>query len=61
MPEETEGYFQTVGGFVMSILGRVPTAGDLFEWQHLRIEVVDMDGRRVDKLLVTLLPLSEEA
>lgn len=57
MPAETEGYFQTVGGFVMSILGRVPSAGDVFEWQRLQIEVMDMDGRRVDKVLVTLLPI----
>ncbi len=61
LPEETEGYYQTLGGFVMSILGRVPGAGDLFEWQHLRIEVLDMDGHRVDKVLVTLLPLDGNA
>jgi putative hemolysin len=60
LPEETEGYYQTVGGFVMSMLGRVPTAGDLFEWQHLRLEVMDMDGRRVDKVLLTLLPSGDE-
>jgi putative hemolysin len=56
MPDEDEGYYQTVGGFVMSRLGRVPTAGDLFDWQRLRLEVMDMDGRRVDKVLVTILP-----
>jgi putative hemolysin len=55
LPHEGEGYYQTVGGFVMSTLGRVPTAGDLFEWQHVRLEVIDMDGRRVDKVLLTLL------
>ena len=59
MPEETEGYYQTVGGFVMSLLGRVPAAGDALDWQQLRIEVMDMDGRRVDKVLVTLLPTEE--
>lgn len=56
LPEEDEGYYQTVGGFVMSRLGRVPAAGDTFDWQRLRLEVMDMDGRRVDKVLVTLLP-----
>jgi putative hemolysin len=53
LPEEDEGYYQTVGGFVMSRLGRVPSAGDEFAWQHLRLEVMDMDGRRVDKVLVS--------
>ncbi|MGL4648274.1 MAG: hemolysin family protein [Caldilineaceae bacterium] len=56
LPEEDEGYYQTVGGFVMTRLGRVPTAGDSFDWDRLRLEVMDMDGRRVDKVLVTLLP-----
>ncbi len=56
LPDENEGYYQTVGGFVMSMLGRVPTAGDSFDWSQLRFEVMDMDGRRVDKVLVALLP-----
>jgi putative hemolysin len=47
---------QTLGGFVMTVLGRVPTAGDRFEWDHLRFEVVDMDGLRVDKVLVVPRP-----
>ena len=44
--------FQTLGGFVMSRMGRVPQAGERFEWAGRRFEVVDMDGRRVDKVLV---------
>lgn len=52
MPADTEGYYQTVGGFVMTMLGRIPTVGDHFDWQTLHIEVVDMDERRVDKVLV---------
>jgi putative hemolysin len=43
----------TVGGFVMWKLGTVPSEGQHFEWKGLRIEVVDMDGRRVDKILVS--------
>lgn len=43
---------RTLGGLVMSKLGRVPTAGDYFTWAGRRFEVVDMDGRRVDKVLV---------
>jgi len=55
LPEETENYYQTLGGFVMSYLGRVPKTGDQFTWQGITVEVVDMDLRRVDKVLVTKL------
>ena len=41
----------TLGGMAMARIGRIPTAGDHFEWHGVRFEVVDMDGRRVDKLL----------
>jgi putative hemolysin len=52
LPDEEDGYFETLGGFVMTYLGRIPATGDVFIWEDLRIEVVDMDGKRVDKLLV---------
>ncbi len=52
MPDEEKGYYQTLGGFVMTYLGRVPSEGDHFEWGGLRFEVLDMDVRRVDKVLV---------
>lgn len=52
LPEEVDGYYQTVGGFVMAMLGRVPRAGDKFEWDTWSVEVMDMDGRRVDKILL---------
>lgn len=41
----------TLGGLAMAELGRVPAVGDAFTWGGVRFEVVDMDGRRVDKLL----------
>jgi putative hemolysin len=56
MPQADEGYYQTVGGFVMASLGQVPNTGDHFDWAGMRLEVMDMDGRRVDKVLVTRLP-----
>lgn len=56
LPAATEGYYQTVGGFVMASLGQVPQPGDHFHWAALRFEVMDMDGRRVDKVLVSRLP-----
>ncbi|MDI6769855.1 MAG: hemolysin family protein [Anaerolineales bacterium] len=55
LPDEAE--YETLGGFMMLHLGRIPLAGDKFEWGGLRFEVMDMDGNRVDKLLVTTLPI----
>lgn len=54
LPHEEE--YETLSGFVMTSLGRVPQAADHFEWHGYRFEVMDMDGRRVDKVLVTTLP-----
>jgi putative hemolysin len=53
LPDEVRGGYQTLGGFVMHYLEHIPRAGDGFEWDDLRIEVVDMDGNRVDKLMVS--------
>lgn len=52
LPEEEAGAYHTIGGFVMARLGRVPKAADTFEWGGMRFEVMDMDGRRIDKVLV---------
>ena len=49
---EERGSYQTLGGFVMTHLGRIPAVADHFEWQEMRFEVMDMDGNRVDKVLV---------
>lgn len=49
---EERGSYQTLGGFVITHLGRIPAATDHFEWENMRIEVIDMDGNRVDKVLV---------
>ncbi len=49
---EDRGSYQTLGGFVMTQLGRIPVATDNFEWEGMRFEVVDMDGNRVDKILL---------
>ena len=56
LPDESRGYYQTLGGFVMSYLGRIPTAADSFDWSGLHFEVMDMDGYRVDKVLIVPLP-----
>ena len=54
LPHEDE--YETLSGFVMMSLGRVPKTADNFEWKGYRFEIIDMDGRRVDKVLVTTLP-----
>jgi len=53
LPHEDEGDYQTVGGLMVTQLERIPETGDSFDWQGFRFEVVDMDARRVDKVLVT--------
>jgi putative hemolysin len=44
---------------VMAALGHIPQTGETFTWRGIRIEVVDLDGARIDKLLVTLEPTFE--
>jgi putative hemolysin len=53
LPGEEEADYQTVGGMVMDALGRVPEEGEHFEWEGYSFEVLDMDGQRVDKVLVS--------
>ena len=52
LPNEPRGDYQTVAGLVIDQLGRIPTTGDCFEWEGFFFEVLDMDGHRVDKVLV---------
>jgi putative hemolysin len=59
LPHEDE--YETLSGFVMMSLGRVPQVADHFEWNGYRFEIMDMDGRRVDKVLVTTLPQKTSA
>lgn len=53
LPEEENGNFHTMAGFVMLRLGNVPKVTDAFEFANLRFEVMDMDRNRVDKILVS--------
>jgi putative hemolysin len=58
-PEEEEGYYRTIAGLIMYVLQRIPKTGDYIELKELRYEVVDMDGNRIDKVLVEKLPKPE--
>lgn len=56
MPGEERAAYQTLSGFVMSQLGRIPKTGAKFSYEGYIFEVVDMDGRRVDRVLVSQAP-----
>jgi putative hemolysin len=53
LPEEGRGRYNTLAGMIMLLLGRLPRSADLVDWEGWRFEVVDLDGKRVDKVLVT--------
>lgn len=53
LPGEERGYFQTLGGFIVSYLGHIPATAETFEWNSYNFEIVDMDKARVDKVLIT--------
>lgn len=57
-PEEGKGRYHTLSGMMMSLLGRVPNVGDVATWHGWRFEVVDMDAKRIDKVLVTPLDVT---
>jgi putative hemolysin len=59
LPDERD--YSTVAGFCLSILKHLPETGERFEHDKWRFEVVDMDGRKIDKLLVTRRPRREKA
>lgn len=61
LPHEEDADFQTLGGFVMTHFGRIPTEGDRFEADGWRFEVLDMDRHRIDKILISKVPAAPNA
>ena len=59
LPDEEDSDYHTAAGMVIARFGRIPHAGEHFDWGGWRIEVVDLDGARIDKLLVARLPEPE--
>jgi putative hemolysin len=51
---EGEQEFDTMAGFILHELERIPHAGETFEWKEFQFEIIDMDGHRIDKVLVTI-------
>ena len=61
LPEEDRGRYNTLAGMIMLLLGRLPNTTDVVEWDDWRFEVVDLDGKRVDKVLVSrIAPLEPQ-
>ncbi|MGB3005103.1 MAG: hemolysin family protein [Chitinophagaceae bacterium] len=58
---EGEHDFDTLAGFILHDLEKIPKTGDKLEWKGFKIEVIDMDGHRIDKVLVTLSDELKEA
>ena len=56
LPEEDRGRYNTLAGMMMLLLGRLPQITDTVEWDGWRFEIVDMDGKRVDKVMASRLP-----
>ena len=56
---QADGDYHTLAGFVLWELGHVPRIGEHLDWRGLRFEVVDMDGRRIDRVLVSPTPATE--
>ncbi len=56
LPEEDRGRYNTLAGMIMLLLGRLAHTTDTVEWEGWRFEVVDLDGKRVDKVLTSRLP-----
>ena len=55
LPEDMDGHFNTLAGMVMWITGHMPRTGDVVTFEGWRLEVVDMDGRKIDKVLAQKL------
>jgi putative hemolysin len=59
LPEEDRGRYNTLAGMVLLLLGRLPRTADAVTWEGWRFEVVDMDGKRIDKVLATDVGVAE--
>ena len=55
LPNEENGHFQTMGGFLTSYFGYIPKIGEVKIWQNFRFEVISMDRARIDRILLTII------
>jgi putative hemolysin len=61
LPDEDRGRYNTLAGMIMLLLGRLPDTADSVEWRGWKFEVVDLDGKRVDKVLASRMAATEGA
>ncbi|HLY68306.1 MAG TPA: transporter associated domain-containing protein, partial [Puia sp.] len=57
---EGEQEFDTLAGFILHQLERIPQTGESLEWKDFRFEIIDMDAQRIDKVLVNLIKPEEK-
>ncbi|CAG0972699.1 hypothetical protein RHDC4_01378 [Rhodocyclaceae bacterium] len=60
VPDEDKGHYHTLSGLMMWLLGRLPQTADRADWEDWRLEVVDLDGKRVDKVLASRIERAAE-
>ena len=60
VPEEDRGRYHTLSGMIMLLTGALPRVADVVEWEGWKLEIVDMDGRAIDKVLAVRLPPQKE-
>jgi putative hemolysin len=58
---DLEGEFDTLAGFILSELKHIPITGEKFSWRDFEIEVIDLDGQRIDKVLVRISETLQES
>jgi putative hemolysin len=61
VPEEERGRYHTLSGMIMLLTGTLPKVTDTVEWEGWKLEVVDMDGKTIDKILATRVPQAATA
>jgi putative hemolysin len=61
VPEEERGRYNTLSGMVMLLLGRLPQTTDRCEWENWTFEIIDIDGKRIDKVLATAKSVDNDA
>ncbi|RZT31299.1 hemolysin family protein [Cupriavidus agavae] len=56
VPEESKERYHTLSGMLLLLLGRLPTTADSVQWEDWKFEIIDMDGKRIDKVLASRVP-----
>lgn len=59
LPEEDKKRYHTLGGMLLLLLGHIPVTGERIEWESWQLEIIDMDGKRIDKVLANPLDITE--